>query len=242
MNSLLHPKYHVFFSTNKNLPEPTVQITKLPDMTLALRLLIRLVLLLIVVLFMLFVWFRFFKNDEKTAEPLVNHNTVLQEITAMGKLELVRYAFKDVVEYEQPQTSNEMINRFLPNAKTVLIVSGEAVGCLDLTKIQQSDVTEDKDTIIVYLPEPEMCYYRIDHSKSKVWDTKNGYFVETGNLVNEAFKAAETQIRQSALDMGILAETNKNAEKILLPTLEKISGKKVLLRRRLSGNLNDRKK
>ncbi len=210
-------------------------------MTSVLRLFITLALLIIAILIMLFVWFKFF-NKTDTTEAIVNHNTVLEEVTALGKLELVRYNFKDVVEYEKPQTSNEMINRFLPNAKTVLIVSGDAVGCIDLTKIQQSDISESKDTVIIYLPEPEMCYYKINHEKSKVWDTKNGYFVDAGNMVSEAYKTAEQKIKQSALEMGILSETNKNAEKILSPTLEKISGKKVLLRHKLAGNLNDRKK
>ena len=49
-----------------------------------------------------------------------------------------------------------------------MIVSGEATGCLDLTKIRLGDITEKDSVLVVHLPEPEICSYKIDHSKSKV--------------------------------------------------------------------------
>jgi hypothetical protein len=159
-------------------------------------------------------------SGEDQAETM--HTIVLQEITAMGKLELVKYNFKDVVE-------QEIVKMWLPNAKAVLIVQGEAIGCVDLTKIVIADISSDDETLVVHMPDPELCVFKIDHSKSKVYNTEYA-FSEEAKLVEEAYKQAEKQIQKSALDMGILDQTRENAKKILTPVLEKASGKKVLLK------------
>ena len=150
------------------------------------------------------------------------HTVVLKEITSMGKLELVKYNFKDVVE-------QEVVKMWLPNAKAVLIVQGEAIGCVDLTRINIADITSEEEILVVHMPEPEMCVFKIDHEKSRVYNTEYA-FTEEAKLVDEAYKQAERQIQKSALDMGILKQTEENARKILTPILEKASGKKVLLK------------
>jgi hypothetical protein len=198
-------------------------------MTTTLKLAIRLIMLITVLAVVIFLGLKIVGFGKPT-EPVITHNMVLQQVAAIGKLELVKYQFKDVVEYQKEQTDYSIINRMLPKAKAVLIVSGEAIGCIDLTKITTNDISDSKDTIYVYLPKPEMCVNKIDHQKSKVYDLANGYFVEQGKMVSDAYAAAETQIQQSALSMGILEQTNENAVKILGPMLEKIAGKKVVLK------------
>jgi hypothetical protein len=150
------------------------------------------------------------------------HTVVLQEISSMGKLELVKYNFKDVVE-------QEIVKMWLPNAKAILIVQGEAIGCVDLAKISMADITSDTETLVINMPEPELCVFKIDHSKSKVYNTEYA-FTDEAKLVQEAYKQAEKQVQKSALDMGILDQTKENARKILTPLLEKASGKKVVLK------------
>jgi hypothetical protein len=85
----------------------------------------------------------FFTRKEQIT---INQTTVLQEIESLGKLELVKYHFKDVVEFEKEDYS------WLPSSKVVLIAAGEAVGCIDLTKIKQQDILQLKDTVIITLP------------------------------------------------------------------------------------------
>ncbi|OJV16899.1 MAG: hypothetical protein BGO21_29055 [Dyadobacter sp. 50-39] len=150
------------------------------------------------------------------------HTVVLQEISSMGKLEVVKYNFKDVVE-------QQIVKMWLPNAKAILIVQGEAIGCVDLAKISMEDISSDAETLVINMPEPELCVFKIDHSKSRVYNTEYA-FNDEAKLVQEAYKQAEKQIQQSALDMGILDQTKENARKILTPMLEKASGKKVVLK------------
>ncbi|MCU0352368.1 MAG: DUF4230 domain-containing protein [Cytophagales bacterium] len=207
-----------------------------------MRFLVRLLLLALLVAGGIAIYDRFFdKPDQPEPDTRVTHTTLLQEVNRIGRLELVRYNFKDILEYEQKREliENQALKEWIPltipleSAKVVLIVRGEAVGCIDLTKIKDTDLVTTGDTLIAYLPDPELCYYRINHDQSKVYDVQNAD--EEAKMVNEAYKKAEMQIRQSALDMGILEQTRTNAGKILQPLLEKTSGKKVLIRYRLKG-------
>ncbi|MBJ6120147.1 DUF4230 domain-containing protein [Pontibacter sp. BT310] len=192
-----------------------------------LRVLIRLLPWILVITVGIFIWrsFKdFFGTDEKETPAIsVNYNTILTSVEELGKMELVRYNFKDVVEYKKE------VSRYIPDSKVVLIVAGEAVGCVDFTKIQAGDIVFEGDSIVqIALPEPELCYYKVDHSQSKVFSKENTYF-QDAELVEESFKYAENNVKRAALNSGILRQTTENAEKILKPMLEEITGKRVVL-------------
>lgn len=155
-----------------------------------------------------------FRREDNTTQQIV-----LKEITALGKLELVRYTFKDIVEHEQ-------LNTFLPNANAVLIVEGEATGCIDLTKIALADITTRGDSVTIRLPQPELCSWKINHDRSRVYDTRFS-FLDDSQLVSDAYRQAERQIRQSALNGGILEQTRQNADRMLRPLLARLSGRRV---------------
>lgn len=202
-------------------------------MTAVVRLLLRLLLFAIITVGIISVW-EGMKTGKwfslgSSEETETTHAMVLEEVQSLGKLELVRYNFKDIVEHEQ-------IVQWFPNPKAILIVQGEAIGCIDLTKITTSDIKTESDTVVVHLPEPELCTFKIDHTKSKVYNTEYA-FTEEAKLVQEAYQQAEKQIQKSALDMGILNQTKQNANLILKPMLEKIAGKKVVLRYRLKATI-----
>lgn len=172
----------------------------------------------------IFIWekVRDLKNPFSTSHsPEVTNNILLEKITAMGKLELVKYNFRDVVE-------SKIQKDLLPDAKVLLVVTGEATGCIDLTKIRVADIENGSDKLVVHLPEPEICTFKIDHAKSKVYDSQFA-FMDEAELVDQAFKKAEVQVQQSAQAMGIIQETKTSAQQILKPFLEQISGKQVVL-------------
>ncbi len=157
----------------------------------------------------------FFKSESK-----VNQNLVLNQVTALGKIELVNYQFKDVVESELQKT-------LLPNSRALLIISGQVIGCIDLTKIKLENLDYKGDSLKIKLPNPEICTSKIDHSQSKVYDVSLFSLLDQSQLIDEAYKKAELQISDSALQLGIIDQTKQNADKILKPMFEKISGKKI---------------
>ncbi|ALD21896.1 DUF4230 domain-containing protein [Hymenobacter sp. DG25A] len=168
--------------------------------------------------------------DPLRADPrvTVTHNTVLQKVENLGRLELVRYRFKDVVEYKKSTY------RFLPEAKVALIVAGDAVGCLDLRKVRPQDVVFEGDSVVrIALPPAELCTWQVDHSASKVYSVENGFF-QDAELVDEGYRYAEKNVRRAALQSGILAQTTQNAELILRPMLETMTGRRVVLTQQMT--------
>ena len=195
------------------------------------RLIRRLLPLLLLVALGVFLWRKIGPtlaglNPLAPREPqvTVTHNTVLTQVEALGKLELVRYRFKDVVEYKKSARYP-----FLPDAKAALIVGGEAVGCLDLRKIRPQDVTFEGDSVVrVVLPAPELCGFQVNHDQSRVFST-SGTFFQDAQLVDEAYRYAEAQVRRSALQSGILTQTQRNAQQILVPMLHTLTGRRVII-------------
>ncbi len=193
-------------------------------MSRLLNTLLRLFLIAILVAGLIAIWEQIRGSDMMShfrRGDVTTQRAVLKEVTALGKLELVSYTFKDIVEHEQ-------VNTFLPNANAVLIVEGQATGCVDLTRIKAEDIQTAGDSIIIQLPKPELCSWKINHDRSRVYDTRFS-FLDQSQLVSDAYKEAERQIRQSALSGGILDQTRQNADRILKPLLERISGRKVRL-------------
>ncbi len=150
----------------------------------------------------------------------VTHNTVLQAVEDLGRLELVRYQFRDVVEYTE--------RGLVIDDKLALIVAGEAVGCLDLRRVRPQDVVLVGDSVVrLTLPAPELCYYKVDHSRSKVFRKDTFFFSDDAALVDKAYRYADAQVRRAALASGILAQTERNAQRILVPVLTRLSGRRV---------------
>jgi len=171
-----------------------------------------------------------------------NTTIIIERIEELGKLELVKYNFKEIYDYQA--ISEGKINSstalktydYKPDLKVALIASGEAVGCIDLRNMDLNSVIISHDTLFFKMPAPELCYHKLDLEKSRVYDfERSGFWSnifpdddEVTRAVDNAYREAEDQIRISALENGILEQTTLNAEKVLRPILEKISDKVVV--------------
>ncbi|MCT1532848.1 DUF4230 domain-containing protein [Sphingobacterium daejeonense] len=164
-----------------------------------------------------FVWERIKPGPTKETR----HQVLVEKIEAMGKLELVKYRLSDVVEHKN-------MTAYLPDASVLLIIKADAVGCIDLSKLTPEDVKVMEDSVTINLPKPEICYVKIDHKSSKVYDTKMAFFREA-TLVDEAFKAAEEEITRQVNKSDILDQTKNNATHVLRPLLEGLGYTKINL-------------
>lgn len=195
------------------------------------RLLTRLLLFAFLIMGGLYIWEKIPKfNLFGVSEVKTTHNVVLEKMQVLGQVELAKFTFRDVVE-------QKLVRDFLPDPKAVLIVQGEATGCIDLRLITAEDIASNGDTLIIRLPEPTLCSYKIDHKKSKIYDTEYAFMNEE-LLLDEAYKRAEDQIYESALASGILEQTKKNAELVLKPLFENLTQKKVIFRYDMKAELS----
>ena len=158
---------------------------------------------------------------------------LITEIEALGKMELVKYRFQEVTEVKE--LSKEFLNilKLDVDAKAVLITQGEAVGCIDMLKISAQDVRITQDTVWMHLPNPEICYYKLDMENTRLYSVETGFFTDRNAFISRAYQQAERQIRDAANESGILDETEVNAHRILRPMLEELSGRTVIFTEQL---------
>ena len=181
------------------------------------------------------------KNNTGKTE-VINSTILLQKVEDLGRMELVKFNFSEIYDYKAlsngkiSAVSSMGISDYSPDLKVLLFARGEAVGCIDLKKIQESDIRVENDTIKLLLPYPEVCYHKLDLEHTHIYDfERKGWWSrlfpndeETKAVIEKAYQKAETEILNSAIKGGILEKTMLNAESILKPMLEDISGKKIV--------------
>jgi hypothetical protein len=186
------------------------------------RLSISLIISLVIIGFLIFLFF-YIKHEFTNTRTEVSQVVMVQKITSMGKLELVKYSLKDIVEKKEVHT-------ILPDERVLFLAVGEVTACIDLTKVKQEDITQTKDSVVVILPQPEICYVKLDHQQSKVYDITGAWFPSNArDMVEDVYKIAEKKILESGKQMGIINKAKENAQLIFKPFLTSISGKTVVV-------------
>ncbi|WP_454800937.1 DUF4230 domain-containing protein [Mucilaginibacter phyllosphaerae] len=177
---------------------------------------------LVITGFLIFLFF-YIKHEFNTTRTQVSDDVMVSKIITMGKLELVKYAMKDVVEKKELHT-------ILPDSRVLFVAVGEVTACIDLTRVKRDDISQGKDTVSVTLPQPEICYVKLDHQKSKVYDVSGVWFADKSKqMVEDVYKVAEAKMLATAKEMDITGKARENAGKIFKPFLENVSGKKVVI-------------
>lgn len=152
------------------------------------------------------------------------HSIVVEEVKGLGKLELVKVSFQDVI-------THQVKVQYLPDPKVMLKVYGETVACVDFARIDSSDIRIAGDTVLLDLPAPEICYNRIDHQRSEIVDTwYTAMYAEGQRLIDRAYEMGEEKMREAALAGDIYGEAEAQAQRTLVLLLERITKKRVFLR------------
>ena len=179
--------------------------------------------ILIISLSVIIVWQYFHRSNSKESENFENQISI-DKIQAVGKLELVQLNVKDVLEYTIKRD-------YLPNSRMLIMINGEMAGCIDLQKIDSTAIIQFKDSVIVQLPDPEVCYTKINHSKSKVYNATTYIWLDNETeLVETLYKKADSYFASDSMTSIIKSETKKIAPQFLIPLLENLTKKKVILK------------
>lgn len=190
---------------------------------------------IILILLVLLLYSQTVYRNEPSRTKII-HSTVLNEVEALGKMEFVKYNFKDITELEkQSKEYFFKIIKFGPDSKIALISVGSAVGCIDLTKLKERDIQTKNDTVYIRLPEPEICNYKLDMEQTHIYSLETNPMINEKEFIQKAYTLAEQRIKESALNSGILEQTESNAALMLKPILEKITGKTVVFTKQLQG-------
>jgi len=171
----------------------------------------------------LFAGYGLFKRlSSAGSETVVTHEAIIEEIKTLGKMELATLYVKDIIEYKE-------VRNFLPDSKVLLMVSGEVNGCVDLQKLQEKDIELGDEKLVVYLPPPEICYSKVDHEHSKVYEKTSWILLDDdAELIDKTYKEADKYLKSPAVTQKAQQTAAEKAPEVLAPIFRKISGKKTV--------------
>jgi hypothetical protein len=119
--------------------------------------------------------------------------------------------------------TSQYLPDILTGDKLLMIVHGQAVAGVDLSQVQASSVQIDGRSVILTMPPAQLLSVSIDNSKTRVYSRITGLLVPADpNLESEVREKAEADLRQSALDSGILTTAEGNARATLTTMLQSL--------------------
>ena len=144
--------------------------------------------------------------------------TVVRQVRSLQRLETVVYAMDKIV-------SGGYDSRFLPRLlagdRLLLVVYGDVTAGVDLGGVDVSAVRVDGRSVTLTLPAAQVFSTRLDNAKTRVYSRETGLFSRVDpDLESEVRKEAESQVRQAALDGGILPAAAANASTTLTSFLK----------------------
>ena len=151
--------------------------------------------------------------------------TVIHSVRSLARLETVQYTVEKVVTAEEGQ--NQL--GFLFGDRLLFVAHGVVIAGVDLEKLQPQDLWTQDGVLYVRLPAPEIFVATLDNQKSYVYDRDTGLLTHGDvQLETAARRTAEREIRQAALDDGILVTARRNAEAYLVRLLRSLGFPEVI--------------
>jgi hypothetical protein len=158
----------------------------------------------------------------------ISQPTVIASIQRLARLESVVYTMDKVVEGDR---TSQYLPDILTGDKLLMVVHGQAVAGVDLSQVQAGNVLIDGRSVIVTVPPAELLSVSLDNSKTRVYSRITGLLVPADpNLESEVREKAEADLRQSALDSGILTTAEGNARATLTTLLHSLGFQQVIFR------------
>jgi hypothetical protein len=158
----------------------------------------------------------------------ISQPTVIASIQRLARLESVVYTMDKVVEGDR---TSQYLPDILTGDKLLMVVHGQAVAGVDLSQVQAGNVLIDGRSVIVTVPPAELLSVSLDNSKTRVYSRITGLLVPADpNLESEVREKAEADLRQAALDSGILTTAEGNARATLTTLLHSLGFQQIIFR------------
>lgn len=149
---------------------------------------------------------------DPTPTIVVNPVTIILEMASLSRLETASYTIEKVIIAESGQGPLG----FLFGDRLILVAHGQVIAGVDLQEMALEDITVTGDgTVIVALPAAKIFVTALDNQKSYILDRDTGVVGLNPALESDARRAAEDQIREAALEDGILEMARRNAQQTL---------------------------
>jgi hypothetical protein len=135
---------------------------------------------------------------------------VVKEIRPLAELVTVSYSIEKVVGMKEEKSP-------VGTESILLLVRGKVQAGVDLSELRPSDVTvSSRDVVRIRLTMPNIEEAYLDEKYTKVWDRSitwwTPWVTPDADLEHKARMQAVDDIKTEALEMGIIAEAQRNAE------------------------------
>lgn len=140
--------------------------------------------------------------------------TVVLAVRDLSRLESASYHVEKVVELTDPQS--KLFGLVEAKDAILLVAVGDVVAGVDLSNLSDGDVQVDDTahSARVTLPAPEVFSAALDEAQTHVYERRTDVLASRNEtLEGMARGEAEKQMRQAAIDQGILARAKTNAER-----------------------------
>jgi hypothetical protein len=162
------------------------------------------------------------KPEEKTVD-------VAALVTQVRELNRLETASMHVVHVGRISQTYKMVPNALGGDEITFLAAGDVIAGLDLATLKPEDVWRSPDgTINVRLPRAQVLVTRVDNKESRVISRDTGMLRRADvDLETRARQHAEENIRQEALQKGILTLAAENGQKKIAELLRTFGFEKV---------------
>ena len=157
-------------------------------------------------------------ENSRSSPVNVSQPTVVHQIQQLERLETIVYRMEKIISGGR---ESRYLPQFLAGERLLLVVHGEVIAGIDLSKVLPEHVVIRGQMIELTLPKAEVFTTRVDNERSRVYSRETGLFTRVDpHLETEVRQEAERQLLQAALDDDILQTAEQNARTTLTSLLK----------------------
>lgn len=147
--------------------------------------------------------------------PQIVYEIMSSEIKGIGELATVEYLFTNAARFSD---SKQIRDWNIPFTEKSFIMRWDGVIKAGI-RVDEIEITVDEANkkVIVYIPEAEILSYSVDSENVEILDEKNNMFNKITVEDKVKFDAeSEEEMKQRAIENGLLEKAQKSAEEIIL--------------------------
>ncbi len=180
---------------------------------------IQFIVIVLVFALLIFGAYEGYQRSQASTLTLPTNAIVVTSIQHISKLETVTYTLQQIIAYDPHPNS---IWNFLGDPKKLFVVYGTSTAGFDFAKITANDIQRqtknNKTTITLTMPPPEILNTAIDPTHTRVYDANSGVFSgleDQGmdpNTTVQILSAGQKELLSEACQDGILQQASNSAQ------------------------------
>lgn len=136
--------------------------------------------------------------------------TIIKQVQALSRLETASYTIEKVITAQAG--GEDVFSALLFGDRLLLVAQGQVIAGVDLGRLSENDIRIVGTTAYITIPAAEIFVATLDNENTYVYDRQTGLLGQQVDLETQARQEAEQAILEAALEDGILAMAQQNAE------------------------------